>query len=821
MKTLFNFLSALLLVLTVSFPLSAQDSFESAAPLNIGSNLVTFSAGMDYEDSKYFSYTAPATGLLQIEGISSLASFMAVDAQGAELLCIERSAGCIVPLHGGDKMYIAVSPAMTLETDTVYYFTAVFSENENATRGTSASDPIIVREGETNITMDTAPGFTEFNSYFTFTAKEDGALRLSCSAYLLSARYGESFSHLSGSFSATYSDGIYVGSLPVEKGKTVCFCLSAYTAMTIKAEMTYPERGTSSNYPLVAAEGENEVSAEFGTYWYKYDGADADGYVEIASDYELPRGYVQVFNSDLSSLVASSESGSYNVRFRVSAKSSYIIYIYKPEESEEWPDPDIFTLTYQKLRQGESISNPIVLTPNQTVALESVTGTYYYSLTVPSGSNGQMIDMQVSGDGSEGSMLSLYDLRNGSYYAKTGYGRITMAAEAGHSYMLILTKQAFGQSTLLPQLRDMIEGEHILKPITATLGANSIQKASNLYFQYTATITGRIGVSFSIPGVGVEFPVGTKEEQGAYNIVNLGNQSKIDVVRGQNYYIHLSNISESGIMTLTEAEYQQGEVKDMAYQIDENTITLGSGMVNTWFRYIAPKSGKVILSTSFLGDDNTTVYYCTENSPTVISTNNTNDDGDIVYNASFPVSEGEAVYVHFVSGAEHVGGKIFLNIRDFERGETPSSPYELAIGKTVEVAQATRVQSRWIRVATGGKTKVTIHTDRFVSGGVYVGNRTTGNFDIEFTPDANNEVCTAIYESAVPEPYLYVCLTFSYGKINVSAEGEDNPDAIEHVFGDTEPIEVYNLSGTRQTVMQKGISILRASDGTVRKVIVK
>lgn len=823
MKSFSRHLTVLFAVLafSVTTTMFAQDSMETALQLELGSHTVTFSAGMNYEDCMYFTYTATSTGLLQIEGISSLATFKPLDEQGEEISCIERSAGCIVPLHNGEKVFLEVSPAMILETDTTYYFTAVFTENDNATRGTTASNPIVVRDGETNITMDTAPGFTEFKSYFVYTAHDDGALKLSCSAYLLSARYGENFEHLSGSFSASYNDGLYEGSLPVEKGKTVCFCLSAYTAMTIRAVMTYPERGTDSNYPIVASEGDNEVSAEFGTYWYRYEGSDADGYVEISSEYELPRGYVQVYSSDLSSLIASSESGSYNVRFRASARTSYLLYIYKPEESDDWPDPDHFTLTFQNLKKGESANNPIVLVPNQPVALENATGTYYYVLTVPAESKEQMIDMQVSGNSAEGSMLSLYDQRNGVYYSVTGYARVTMAAEAGHSYMLTLTKLSNGEATLLPLVRDMVEGEHILKPISAQLGNNNIQKATNLYFEYTATVNGRLGVSFNIPGVAVAYPVGTQEEQGSYNIISIGNQSKIDVVKGHKYYIHLSNISEPGIMTLTESEYQKGEVKELAYEVDGSTITLASGMVNTWFKYIATRSGMVTLTTSFHGDGNTYVYYCTESSPTPISINNTDEDGNIIYTGSFSVSEGETVYVHFVSGAEHLGDKILFSIRDFATGETASTPYILDLGKSVEVAQATRTQSRWIKVSTGGRTKVRIYTDRFVSGGVYVGEKTRGEFDLQLVPDSNNEVCTAIYESNTPEESLYVCLTFSYGPINVSAVGEGEMTGVNGICCDVEPVEVYTLLGVRQSAMKSGISILRTADGSVKKVLVK
>lgn len=826
MRNLQNCLISALLLFYISFCpsfLFAQESISTAEALSIGSNVVSFAAESDYQTHKYFSFTADKTGLLRIEGATSSASFMAVNESGEEISYLHRAAGCIVPLRSGEKVWIAVSPAMIMETEEVCYFNASFTENDNAGRGTSSSDPIVVRDNETNVVIDTAPGFVEFKSYFTYTAEKDGALELSCSAYVLSARFGDSFSHMSGSFSTSYRDGIYVGSLPVEAGKTVCFCLSTYEAMTIKAEMTYPERGTSANYPITAIIGENEVSAEFGTYWYRYNGAEKDGYVEITSEYDIPRGYVQVYTQDLSSLVASSQTGSYNVRFKVSAGVPYLIYIYKPEESEEWPDPDLFTLSFQELKQGESANNPIALTPNVTSPMDNAIGTYYYALTIPADGEGKMIDISLSGSGVNSSMLTLYDQQLGLYYGISGYGRVTMPAHAKHAYMLIVDKQEYGQVEILPLVRDMVSGEDILKPIVAQIGTNVVSKASDVYYQYQATLDGRIAVSFDIPGITAEFPIDIDASLGAYKAISFGSQTKIDVVKGKTYYIHLRNVSEDCKMILSENEYHEGEVQSMAIEMQSPVITLGAGMFDVWYKYIVPSSGKMTISADFIGDINTFVYYCTDSNPSPYSISNSNEDGDVVYSTQFPVHAGETVYVHIVTPSERIGSKITCLITDFAQGETITAPYILHLGKTLEVPVSTRTMAHWICVPVAGNSKVRIFTDRFASGGVYTSTDTSHGYDLEFTADENNEVCTAIYESESPVENLYVCLTQSYGTILLSAVGEGSakPDAIESVYSEDASAGVYQITGIRTNGMKRGINIVRMQDGSVHKVIMK
>lgn len=820
MKVFLHSMMMVLMALVPSLAMAQGNTVAEATPLQMGDNVTPFLEGEDYYVHRYYSYKAEESGYLDVTGTSSIMVYSALASDGREASCLHKSPGCIVPMREGDEVYLDVSPNMILETDTMAFFNVRFTVNDNACRGKVSSDPILIEDGSMSITTDTEEGFTEFYSYMVFDAKDTGALKLTCSAYVLSGRFGVDFDNLTGGFTASYESGEYTAMVPVEEGQRVCIRLSAYEAMSVRAKMVYPERGTSSNYPIILKEGENEVSAEFGEYWYKYEGAKQDGYVEIVSEYEIPRGYVQIFTSDLSYQVAYSQTGTYNVRFKVSANTSYLIYIYKPEESEEWPDPDLFNLTFEPLKQGESSSNPIRLDLNVAFQMDNATGTYYYALTIPSDLDNQMLEVKASGAGAQGCYMLIYDMRDGRYYNVSGYGSVNRVVEAGHAYMIEVTKQAYGSAEIMPSSREIYEGEHITKPIEARLGANAVASAKEIYYSYTATMNGRISLSFDIPGVSVDFPISTDASQGVYNHVVSGLLTKLDVVKGKTYLIRIANVSEPCTMTISEAEYQQGEIREMALEMGIDGVQIQAGRMDVWYKYVAPRSGKMTVTTSFIGDNNTFLYCCTDKDPNPQIINNTNDDGDIIYYHVLPMDEGDVLYVHYVSSSERAGERIICTLKDFSKGETKDDPLILNLGENILVPHASRNQMQWIRIPVDGCEKVTIVTDRFISGGVYVGEVSDRDFDLFFTPDANNDIFTALYESDSPATDLYVCVTLSYGSVNLFAYGEEGGStSIGSLHASDGSKEYFSLDGRRLSRMQSGINIVRSEDGKVRKVM--
>lgn len=797
------------------------NSISEAVRLNLGDNSCSFSAGDDYNSFRYYVFNSRERGLLKLECVGSEVTFRAVDANGEELSCIKGIGTCIIPVQAGVDSYLTVCPNMPFEEDMNIGFYASFEANDNAGRGMSKDDPIKVTEGKMNITTNAVADFGEFTSYFTYTAAETGALTLALSGYVLSGKYGTSFEHLDGTFSADYNDGSYVASIPVNEGQTVCFTILAYSPMTVMAKMTHPEKGSTPNYPIELVEGQNDVSAEFGEFWYKYNGASADGYVTIRSAQELPRGHVCVHPSnDIYTTLAKSETGYYDLRFKVEAHKAYLIYIYKTEESEDWPDPDHIDVSFTPFQQGETSRNPLPLTVDKSVELNSMNGTYYYTISVPEGSE-KMLEMTVNGEAANSCHLTLFDTRDGQYYAATGMERVQKVAQGGSTFMLIVEKNRVGEAVLSPVVRDIKAGEAITSPIVAQVGTSVVDKAADVYYTYTATLTGRIGVKFDIPGVDVEFPVSTNPNEGSYVIVRDEGQQKIDVVKGQTYYMHFRNVSEDCHFTFTEREYLAGETRDLAIEVTENKVTLASGVMNAWYRYVAAQDGKMILSSDIIGNEYTYIQYLVNDGqyPSAINTHN-GEEGQIVYYAAFSVKQGDVVYVHLTSDVDRGGNVIRFDLRDFEVGESPEKPIEIALGASpLEIPAATRTQSIWVRVPLHGAKKVLVSTDRFVAGGIYTSKDFSRGFDLGFTADENNEVHTAIYESAHPVESLYVCFTQSLGKIVVHAEDLSSSfDGIDAMSTQKEDV-FYDVTGVRQAAAKRGLNIVRKGNGRVVKVL--
>ncbi len=821
MKGLRFILSVLISCFALAVSAQGGKTPAEATVLGLGDNTCSFQPGESYDTPRYYSFTATERGLLKVEGTGTETTFWSVDAEGREMSCFKTSGMCLIPVTEGACVYVAVAPNMTLEQAATVYFYAGFEANDNAGRGTSTDDPIRIRLGKTDVTIDNVEGFEEFTNYFTFAATETGALTFSLSGYVLSGRYGTDFQHLDGTFTAEYKDGAYVGSIPVTAGLTVCIAISAYSTMTVSTKMSYPEKGTSYSYSIDLVEGANSVSAEYGEFWYKYNGADEEGYVTLTSEYEIPRGHVSVFGMhDLYTALAQSETGYYDLRFKVAPRTPYLVYVYKTEESEDWPNPDVVNVSFSPLQQGESASKPLSLEAGKSTALHAMNGTFYYALTLPEGTD-KMIEVQVDGEAADACTLSLFDMQEGSYYAVSGTRYVKKEAQGGHAYMLQVSKTRGGEALLTATMRDIVPGESIRLPLQARLGDNAVAKADDVYYAYTATLTGRIAVQFSIPGVGIEFPVSTDASDGVRMSVLDGGKTKLDVEKGKTYYMHFSHVSQDCTFSFDEREYVAGETKELAIDVVGEEAVLAGGVMNVWYRYVAQRDGKLVLSSNIPGDVNTSVYYCVGEEAYMASINGSNEDGDIVYATAFSVKAGDVVYVHVVSNVDRGGCTVSFNLQDFKPGESLATPLELVPGAAgVEVPVATRTQWQWIHIPTQGASRITITTSRFVAGGIYYDTNVNRDYDLTFTPDADNEVHTAVYESASPVSDLYVCLTQSLGKIIMKAEITGpivTPvQAVETVEGKA---DVYNLGGLKQSALKRGVNLVRKPDGRVVKVI--
>lgn len=812
-------LAAVCLLLTTSLHAMADrggSSYDDAIEISFDSNTCLFKQGDTYESIHHYTYTATKSGILSVTGNTSV-GFYAVDASGNELTAISGAGSCMVPMKEGQKMFLQVSPNVpVVEQDVDIYFYCKFQENDNAGKGTSADDPIVIEENVMNITIKPARDADSFNSYFTYTATEDAVLSLASTAYLSVKKYGDTFAALDHDFVSDYVDGQYVGKIPVTAGKTVCIMISTYSPSAVVCNLVHPTRGTI-DYPFDAAIGSNSVPGEYGNYYFLYSGTERNGYLKIESQQTLPRGYVEVYTmNNLYTPIARSESGAYDMRFPATSRTPYLIHVFKAEESEDVDDddnplPDTFTMTFEELAAGDTPENPIVIATNTTVQTTSYTGTYYFMVNVPDNASGKVLDVMLGGVKNPFTQVYLYNRSLGAYYSVKDNSEVKMVVEPGQSYIIAITKEDSEPYSLTVNLRDIIEGESIVKPIAAVKGNNQIAKAKDVYYTYVATLTGRMTITFDIPGISAEFPISTSASDGSYVPTVAGTSYYLDVAEGVTYYMHFSNITEASAFSLDEHEYAEGEAIATAIPVSGNAITMPGGQASVWYSYTAPISGKMEIASEadFYGDGSTIIYYCTKDDQSRYFLNTSDTDGNIVYYASRSVGQGDVIYIHITTSGNFGGKKLLCSVREFAEGETIDNPYLLSSSKPLitDIPMASRTQSRWIKVDMAGMSQVEIKTDRYSSGGIYESTDLTHGMVKTFVPDYNNEICTLRYANDNKLDVVYLCLEMTGGIININATFTP-ADGIETITLDAEcNTATYNLSGQRVGRDAKGIIV--------------
>lgn len=805
-----------LMIAASAFAENNGKSIADAIEITETQNVCSFDTGDTSESFLYFKYTAQERGFLSLYGSSSI-SIAACDAEGKELPAMSSNENCVIPVVKDMVVYVKVCPNYSIVTEP---FTVMlshrFDANDNAYRGMTPEDPIIIRDRESNMTIKTIEGFTGFDSFFTYKASETGVLNFSSTGYLIIKKYGTSFDNLDHEFVSEYSGGRYVGKIPVVKDQTVCIMVNTYQAINVSCHIEHPEMGTIDN-PYEAVMGDNKVPGEFGNYYYVLSGNDEEGFVALTSQQSLPRGYVEVFGvSDLNTPVAKSVSGTYDVRFMTRRNASYILHVFKAEDSAEEdkdynPLPDTFNLTFQPLGPGDTANNPFGLTNGKSETTSVYAGTYYYMVSVPKGGDMQMLDVKLEGVKSADTRISVYDPLDGPYYSAKGNAHAKKTVTPGHSYMIVVEKAEGAPYTITASLREIKEGEAIVKPIVAVKGTNNVSKDNDVYYKYVATINGRITLTFHIPGINIDFPISEDPTMGSYVASTTGSSYYIDGKEGTTYYIHMKNVSEDTTFELDEHEYAEGESMATAIPVTGNAIIMPNGQASIWYKYTAEKDGKMIFSSEpgFYGDASTILYYCTDENPIPYYMNGSDDEGYIIYTGAKDVVRGEVVYIH-VATAGNLGGKrLNISIRDYKAGETINNPYVITPDdpEVRDIPVASRSQYRWIKVSMEGMSKVTLSTSRFVSGGIYESTDMSSAYAEVFVPNENNDACTLEYENTKNLDAVYVCLEITGGVTTLTAEYAET-DGIKQITLNGTSGMMYNITGQRVSENHKGITIV-------------
>ena len=337
----------LLLTAVCAVTAMAQSSEETALELQGGENLWTLDAPGGYA---YWYYTPDGNTLLTLTPSAGYVSVYTYDGEGdaatqVSLRGVYRSSSISTySLESGRTYYVLAGGS---DTGTL---TAEMATGENIGKGLSADDPMPIVVGEEAYIGSSIVAGSNLTSYAEYTATEDGVLQLTLTTYVQVSVNGGA-----PTYAESVSSGEYVYKFPVENGQTYDLTFTHYGPFILTAEMTYPVEG-SLDMPFTLVEGDNELPAESGEYWYTFTNT-STGYGVINGGTGL-RAQVKVYNNkaniDYEQTYAESLPGSFDVRFELPYPGTTYYISVNRGMSVDQPS----TLTFAEGRQPDCTGEP-------------------------------------------------------------------------------------------------------------------------------------------------------------------------------------------------------------------------------------------------------------------------------------------------------------------------------------------------------------------------------------------------------------------------------------------------------------------------------
>lgn len=836
----------LLLTAVCAVTAMAQTSEETALELQKGENSWTLDAPGGYA---YWYYTPDENTLLTLTPSAGYVSVYTYDGEGdaatkVSLRGVYRSSSISTySLESGRTYYVLAGGS---DTGTL---TAEMTIGENIGKGLSADDPMPIVVGEEAYMGSSIVAGSNLTSYAKYTATENGVLQLTLTTYVqVSVNGGAPTS------AEAVSSSEYVYKFPVENGQTYNLTFTHYSPLIFTAEMTYPVEGTL-DMPFTLVEGDNELPAETGEYWYTFTNT-STGYGVINGGTGT-RAKVKVYNNkaniDYKQTYAESDPGSFDVRFELPYPgTTYYISVNRGISVDQ---PSTLTFAVEDYKQGEKEDNPIVLESlPATETTSNAGGTYYYAVDVPAGEHKFLNVEALSEITNTATSVAVY-VQGNSYNATSGNASVRAEVNGGTSgqhYIIRWTSSEPSPIEFTASFEDIRQGDLISEPLDAVLGTNEIDADGTRYYKYTPTkdcklvLAGTIemAVSFSVYSYGYYTPVTASRTGAEYSLT---------ATEGTEYYIQIDNAKVGDEFTLAEAEFEQGETRDNPIIVEDGTFTFGSETYGDyWLQYTADRAGKLVIESDVPYNYTERMKYGKSTDsylPDMVMSSYDGSTSTTVYGAEVNAAAGDVFLVNLNMAAPHEGCVITFTIRDFEAGEAASTAIELQKDETVSVPSISRTAPVWYKVSLPEASKVTITADNFVSGSWYQGLENTGRTGetMSFIYDYDEETYVTTYtftkDVAAAGDY-YIMIDQCYGNTNMTlsvdtSSGIGSVDAgtaisldgnTLNINVDNADVRVYTLSGAAVVSekvsgnasfsLDKGIYIVKINN-TVKKVIVR
>lgn len=836
----------LLLTAVCAVTAMAQSSEETALELQGGENPWTLDAPGGYA---YWYYTPTENTLLTVSPSAGYISVYTYDGEGDAATQVylrgvnPSQQTSIFSLESGRRYYVQAGGS---DTGTL---TAEIATGENIGKGLSADDPMPIVVGEEAYMGSSIVAGSNLTSYAEYTATEDGVLQLTLTTYVqVSVNGGAPTS------AESVSSGEYVYKFTVENGQTYDLTFTHYGPFILTAEVTHPVEGTL-DMPFTLVEGDNELPAEAGEYWYTFTNT-STGYGVINGGDGL-RAQVKVYNNkaniDYEQTYAESLQGSFDVRFELPYPgTTYYIWVNRGISVDQ---PSTLTFTVEDYKHGEREDNPIVLESlPATETTSNAGGTYYYAVDVPAGEHKFLNVEALSEITNTATSVAVY-VQGNSYNATSGNASVRAEVNGGTSgqrYIIRWTSSESSPIEFTASFEDIRQGDLISEPLDAKLGTNEIDADGTRYYKYTSTkncklvLAGTIemAVSFSVYSYGYYTPVTASQTGAEYSLT---------ATEGTEYYIQIDNAKAGDEFTLAEAEFEQGETRDNPVIVEDGKFTFGAETYGDyWLQYTADRAGKLVIESDVPYNYTERMQYGRSTDSYLSDMVMSSYDGSTsttVYGAEVSVAAGDVFLVNLKMAAPHEGCVITFTIRDFEAGESASTAIELQKDETVSVPSVSRTAPMWYKVSLPEACNITITADNFISGYWYQGlESTTGSgeymtFNYSYDEETYVTTYTFTKEVAAAGDY-YIMIDQCYGNTNMTftSDGTSGIGSVGtgssisvnggtlNINADNADVRVYTVSGaavvsekvsgSASFSLDKGIYIVKINN-TVKKVIVK
>lgn len=688
---------------------NAQKTLEDAPNIQMGDT--EYARGESTYGTLYFKYTADSDQLLTItkniqgsflpteDGTSNTTIAYVSANNGSEL---------VIPVKKGQTIYLVI-----MTSDEEVKFTA--SAKAANVDGSSIVTAIEATKNDFFVPMNREKNsygsYDHKPTYIKYTATDNDFLKMTFGGYVMNAtiQEGETGTPTSFNVNSEYINNniYYIGKAPVEKGKTYYISVQSYNPIYASFEEVVIKQGSSYDVAIPATEGANALAKETGKYWYSYTPSQ-NGFVYIKSDEDLAGGTVKVYNQTYQITYEqpiSSVSGKMDLRFEATAGTTYYICV---ERANAASADGSFNLTLEAAKAGDTFNNPIALNANEgTETVPEANGTYYYSIVVPAGQHFITVNAPkgIAADASRTqTQVYLYEQSSqGNYSKASGRNGFREFVETyGETTYIIAWKCDEGSNAFAfnYSVTDVKDGDIARRPIAAVEGENDLASTNDTYYSFTPTQNGWLTIDTE-PYINVEFmsPYGS-----IFSSVKSAGTNKMKAEANQTYIIKVSGAKEGDYFDLSMVDFVKGESInnpiDVTAQADEpSSVELPQKALDYWYRYTAPKDGKLTVSsdmTAGLGEN--ALYVKVGLNGELRNFKDSKMEGNVSVNAfegSVFVNKGDEVYVNVVLKDAQQGKKVTFAMADPQAGETVATAINISSLSELTLPLASRITPIW------------------------------------------------------------------------------------------------------------------------------